>query len=142
MIVSIWMIYQQISDFFIKEDIYFGYEISLGWQILMITFWIFWLLGGIMLFLKRRLSYILLLPVSIISAIAVLFSVDHIIYEDRSTQFINFGGLLISVFLIVYMNINSTRSKFRIKRKHILLSFLILLIFSSLFFIIDKRQIM
>lgn len=133
--------YQIIQSLTGESNPIFSVPITLGWQIVSLVFWAFWLLGSIGMVMKKKFSFVLLFPVSLLSLIALLFSFPHIIYDTINAQFLFASELILVMLILVDINLKRTKSMLGIASygRFYLIGGVFFVFQALLFLLIDKH---
>ena len=132
-------VYLQVKYLTVGRGLYFGYDTTVEWKILVIVFWLLWLLGSVGLFFEKKFAFILLFPVSVLSIVAVLFSLGQVIYKSIDVQLYYYFGLLVAIVILVYINITRVRERLALPRNYYLFGSLVLIVMAALFLVVEKR---
>lgn len=139
-IIALVKVFVQVKNLTVGREFYFGYDITTGWELLTLTFWLFWLIGSIALIFSNRWSFTFLFPVSVLSIVAVVFSLYRVIYKSVEVQIFYYTGLLISIIVLLYITIPSKQRRLNFIKHHYVMGIIFLITFSILFFVIDERR--
>jgi len=138
-IIALVKVFTQVKNLIIGREFYFGYEITTGWDILILTFWFFWLIGSTALIFSNKWSFTFLFPVSVLSILAVAFSFHRVVYKSMEVQIFNYTGLLISIGILLYITKATIRRKIGFLKYQYMIGIFFLITFSILFFVVDER---
>ena len=130
----------QLKCLLVGRGLYFGYDTTVEWKLLVIVFWLFWLIGSVGLLLEKKVSFVFLFPASVLSIVVILSSLKHVIYKGGYIQIYYYSGLLISCIILIYLNIGRVREKLSLSKYHYVLGTSMLIIIAVLFFLVDERQ--
>lgn len=138
--VSGFLLFRPIEELLYGPSALFAHAKTQGWILLEIGFWMFWVAGGVLMFLKSKYAYIFLHPVAIATIPLVAFSLRYVIYKDLSTQFIYYSSLLVSLFIIFTINRKSILDALNTPRLFVFIGNIILLVFIIAFLTIKEYK--
>lgn len=129
----------QIKYMTLGKQAYFGYENTLEWDISVSLFWMFWIVGSLGLMLKRRWSFVFLFPSSALSVLVCTVTFQRALYKSVDVQIMTYGGLILSMALLFYINWPSVRKEIGLSIRSYVLGTVFFVAFIVLFLVIDQK---
>lgn len=136
--IALYLLVTDVQYLITGEKNYLGRGVTFEWQALIVGFWAIWIIGSLNLLFNKRISFIFLFPVSLMSLVAIVISLKQVFYEDLQTQLFYFIAMTLTTIILIYINLKKVRSSLNISKAHYLYGSLILILFVTLFLTIDK----
>jgi len=131
----------QVYNLVLSNGITFGYNETLEWKILLSIFWSVVVFGSIAYIYGKKVSFVMLMPTSLIILVCILVSVKYVLYRGIEEKVLYLSGFLLSSLILVLINLKSSRRRLNISYKEYLYGVAVLVLFSYLFFALNRYYV-